>query len=174
MGTFTKQEYLELVSKLAEQQYDQLIDDDEEEYIEWSPSEPEIREKPVRVRSDATTDLTNAKKSALPDLIFKSTNLKVHNFTIKITTYHGEPDDKGATLNVGFTLYHEVNKTPNLGAPCKMTYACNVYKDDRFKNRPWLKFFDTATGSHATDIPTETLIDIIRWIQVVVKYPAFL
>lgn len=174
MGTFTKQEYLELVSKLTEQQYDQLAEEDEEEYIEWTPSEPEIKEKLVRIRSDAVTDLTNAKKKDLANLIFKSTNLKIHNFTIKITTYHGEPDEKGATLNVGFTLYHEVNETPNLHAPCRMTYPCNVYKDSRFKGRTWLKFFDVATGSHATNIPTETLIDIIRWIQVVVKYPAFL
>src|SRR5579871_6139835 len=98
MATFTKQEYLELVSKLAEQQYDQLSDDDEEEYIEWIPSEPEIKEKLVRLRSDAITDLTNAKKGDLPDLIFKTTNLKIHNFTIKITNYNGEPDEKGATL----------------------------------------------------------------------------
>ncbi len=128
----------------------------------------------VRLRSDAITDLTNAKKGDLPDLIFKTTNLKIHNFTIKITNYNGEPDEKGATLNVSFTLYHEVKETPNLKAPCRMTYPCNVYKDSRFRNRPWLKFFDAATGSHATNIPAGTLIDIVRWIQVVVKYPAFL
>lgn len=173
MSTFTKQEYLELVMKLADQQYDEL-GDEEEDQIEWFPSEPEIKEKLARIRSDAVTDLTNVKKGKLKDLLFKSTNLKVHNFTFKINQYHGEPDECGATLSVSFTLYHEVNRTPSMNALCKMTYPCNVYKDTRFSKRSWLQYFDLSTGSHGLNVPADTLIDIIRWIQVVVKYPAFL
>lgn len=177
MSIFTKQEFLELVSKLTEQQYD-LLSDEEEKQPDPAPYVREFKAKMKKAlvpeKSSATTDLTNVPRAQLMEAVFKTSTLKIHNFTIKITQYHGEPDKNGATLSVDFTLYHEVKETPNLKAPCKMTYPCNVYKDTRFKGRQWLKFFDVMTGSHATNIPTETLIDIVRWIQVVVKFPAFL
>ena len=174
--SLTTQQYLELVSKLAEEQYD-LLSDEEIQNPE-PPHVYEFKEKMKKTlvpeRSNAPTNLTNVKKADLLDTIFQTSTLKIHHFTIKITQYHSKPNEDGATLSVDFTLYHDVTETPNLKAPCRMTYPCNVYKDTRFKGRPWLKFFDVMTGSHATNIPTDTLIDIIRWIQVVVKLPAFL
>jgi hypothetical protein len=173
MRNFSKEEYLALVRQLTEDQYDELGDEDPQE-IEWIPAVPEIKEKIMKLRSDAVTDLTKLKKSQLMDSLFKTNNLKVHGFTIKIARYHGDPDQKGGELTVDFTLYHEVYETPNMKAPCRMTLPCNIHKDTRFLGRSWLKHFDAATGSHATKVSTETLIDIVRWIQVAVKYPAFL
>jgi hypothetical protein len=173
MSTFSKEEYLELVRNLTNQQYDELSDE-EEDWIEWMPAEPQIKEKLTRVRGNEVTDLTNIKKAQIPDLLYKTSTIKVHNFTIKISTFHGDMDGDEANLTVDFTLYQEVYQTPNLKAPCKMTYSCNVFKESRFEGRPWLKYFDQQTGSHGTKVPTATLIDIVRWIQVAVKYPAFL
>lgn len=170
MSTFSKEEYLELVRQLTNQQYDELSDEDEE-WIEWMPSEPT---KKTKVRSTEYTDLTNVKRENLPELIYKTTTLKIHNFTIQIAVFHGDVEDDEANLTVDFTIYQEVYQTPNMKAPCKMTYPCNMFKDSRFRGRPWLQYFDKQTGSHGTQVPTTTFIDIVRWIQVVVKYPAFL
>jgi hypothetical protein len=175
MSNFTKEEYLALVMRLADEQYDELSDDDIDlDKVEWIPAEAEIKEKLTKVRSTAVTDLTNVKRAQIPDLLYKTTTIKVHNFTIKIGTFHGDIEGDEANLTVDLALYEEVYQTPNLKAPCRMTYPCNVFEQNRFKGRPWLKYFDKQTGAHGTRVPTAILIDIIRWIQVVVKYPAFL
>src|SRR5579863_9687935 len=101
MGTLlTKQEYLELVSKLAEEQYD-LLSDEEIQNPEPPPHVREFKEKMKKAlvpeKSSAPTDLTNVKKVDLMDAVFKTSTLKVHNFTLKITQYHGEPDKNGVT-----------------------------------------------------------------------------
>lgn len=173
MSTFNKDQYLEMVRQLTDQQYDQLSDEGED-WIEWMPSDPVLKQKLDKVKDTSITDLTNVKRDQMLELVYKSSTIKVHNFTIKIGTFHGDLEGDEANLTVDFTLYHEVRETPNMKAPCKMTYACNVFRDSRFKERPWLIHFDKQTGSHGTKVPTKTLIDIVRWIQVMVKYPAFL
>jgi hypothetical protein len=169
--TFTEQEYLELITKLADQQYDQLEEDTDLENIFWEPSEPEIKEKIVASQNNGTIDLTKIKKDKIKGLLFKHSHIKIYDFLIRITEYHGEPSKNGANLTVDVTLYHERHKTELSGAPCKMTVPFNICKDNRFTNKPWLSHF---VDCHGKEIPTDVLIEIIRWMQVTSKLPAFL
>jgi hypothetical protein len=168
--TFTEEEYLDLVTRLAEQQYGSL-DDIVVGDAEWMPSEAPIKEKMFRAKNEGTIDLTKIKKDQIKDLLFKHNNIKIYDFLIRITFYHGEPGKDGANLTVDVSLYNEIHKTPLSGAPCKMTVPFSITKDNRFTKRPWLSYF---VNSHGKNIPADTLVEIIRWMQVVKKLPAFL
>ena len=53
-----------------------------------------------------------------------------------------------------------------------MENRVNVIKDDRFHNRDWVKFFHMGVrGKH---IPINTCVDIVKWIQAIVKLTPFL
>lgn len=169
--TFTEQEYLDLVTKLADQQYDQLEEDTDLENIFWDPSEPKIKEKIVASQNTGTLDLTKIKKDKIKELLFKHNHIKIYDFLIRITEYHGEPSKGGANLTVNITLYHERHKTELSGTPCKMTVPFSIDKDNRFQTRPWISYF---VGPYGKEIPTDILIEIIRYMQVVSKLPAFL
>jgi hypothetical protein len=53
-----------------------------------------------------------------------------------------------------------------------MTYRLDLLKDNRFSNRPWLSYI--KNNSHATGVPVDTAVDIIRWFQGVIRMTAFL
>lgn len=62
-------------------------------------------------------------------------------------------------------------RTPS-GNPCNMDYRINLHKDNRFTNRPWLNEF--GPQGEADDVPIETVVDIIRWLQALKRMNAFL
>lgn len=172
-NTLNEQEYLDLISRITGEQYDQLDDDEIEglEDIAWTPANPEVKEKLFRAGNTGSIDLTNTKKSQILDSLFKHNNIKVYDFLIRITKYHGEVGKVGATITVDIEVYDEIHKTPLSNIPCKMLVAFDIKNDNRFINRPWLSQFSWNNGKN---IDPDTLVDIIRWMQVVKKLSAFL
>lgn len=170
MRSFSKEEYFDLVSKLTDEQYDTL--DDFPNEINLISSEPPPKPKKELTIPNGIVDLTTVKKDQIKDLIFKSNTIKVYDFTIRITLFHGESSPStGSELTVDVHLYHNIYKTPLSGKPCSMTIPFNINKDGRFKGRPWLTYFQ---GPNGRNIPIDVLVEIVRWIQVVKKLPAFL
>ena len=69
------------------------------------------------------------------------------------------------------SLYEEKLKTPN-GKECKIMCAFNPVRDERFTNCDWITYFKIP--SCGFDVPTEEVINIIKWMQFVAKNPAFI
>lgn len=166
---FNDKDYLELIKSLSDHQYD---DDESVSYdeMEWIPSEPEIKEKLIK-HNNGIIDLTNIKSNLIKDEILKCTNIKVGKFKIKIKHYSAVPSQKGSQMSLSLKLFEEKTQTPN-GMPCKMDYSFAPYKDTRFDNRPWLKYFNQS--SSAFNIPIETVVEIIRWLQALNKMGCFI
>ena len=172
MKPFTQDELLRLIEELTEKQYSDEIDIPDED-ITWIPAEPPAKEKIKLPSENGVIDLTKVKKEQIKDALYKCTTIKVGNFTIKITKYHGYPDKYGKSqdLKMDLSFWHEVYKTPS-GAPCKMTYSFEIGKDSRFYNRPWLCY---QVGNYSLkNVPADVVVEIIRWFQGVIKMTAFL
>lgn len=169
MATFTKEEFLRLIERLNDAQYgDEEIDYSDEEV--WTSSAPKPKKQP---ENNGTINLINLKREKIQEAIYKCTNLKIDNFTIRVTKYHGLADKqgKGSNLFVDLAFFQEVFRTPS-GAPCKMTYKFDVLKDNRFTERPWLNH--CGPGGVATKVPIETAVEIVRWFQGIIRMTAFL
>jgi hypothetical protein len=168
MSTISKEDYLKLLEEL-----DREDDMDTHPIPEdaWIPSEPPVKMK--LSNSAIVIDILDYKKNKIKEALYKSTNLRIGKYLIKIHSYHGKPDKKGD--GTGFTMDIEVwetSYTTPSGAPCKMDYNKNFHKDNRFAGKPWLSYF--TIGGWACDIPADTVVDVIRWIQTIQKLSAFL
>lgn len=170
MKSFTDQEYIELCLKLVDQQYDNITDDYHIEDTEWIPAESVAKEKMVKANRNGMMDLTHVKSDKIKEEIFKCGNLKVGDFKIIISHYSGVPSQEGAQLCCGLQLIGHQNQTMN-GMPCNMDRAVNLKLDNRFNGRPWLKYFNE---SHANNVPIDTVVDIVRWLQAIKKLTCFL
>lgn len=176
----TEEEYLRLVRRFTGEQYDQLDDyESDDSFDPFAKSDLELlteqaaarKERMFQSMNQGTIDLTKVKRDKLLSSLFKHNNIKVYDFTIRIIKYHGEPNKTGANLNVDITLYHERTKTQLSGAPCRMIETFNIEKDSRFSACSWLKQF---SGCHGKNLTPDILVDVIRWMQVAKKLPAFL
>lgn len=169
MKSFTNEEYLALCQKLLEEQYDEALDDYNIADMEWIPSESEVKKKRDRANTNGVIDLSEMKSNLIKPQLFKCTNLKVGFFKLRIRHCNEEESDDKALFTI--EVWEERHKTPN-GMPCKIDFPMVFAKDSRFKDRPWLKHFQG--GSSAYRLPIDTLVEIIRWMQVVKKLSAFL
>jgi hypothetical protein len=171
MSPISKNDYLKLLQEYVDQQYDDAIDDYNIEEMEWM-NEPEIKMKVIQANSNGTIDLTEVKADKIKDELFKCTNLKIGTFKIRINRYHGLPSNDGSLIVMNLEVWEEKKHTPN-GHPCKIDFPLIFHKDTRFIGRNWVtKYFDKK--SVAYNVPVETVIEIVRWMQAVTKLSAFL
>jgi len=169
MKSFTDQEYLDLIQSLVDQQYDDAIEDYDIDKMEWIPAESEIKKKLESLNHHGMIDLTNVKSTKLKEEIKKCANLRVGAFKIALTSIRPNPI-KG---DVGYDLEirEERTKTPS-GQPCRVDYRVDLTKDSRFRGRPWLKYF--LGNGVASNVPIDSVVEIVRWMQAVKKLTAFL
>ncbi len=174
MKSLTDREYLELLSRLVDQQYDDAIDDYDIDKMEWIPAEPEVKSKIPEPNTWGMIDLTNVLSNKIKEELLKCTNLKIGNFKIRIARYNGVPSQQGAKLCMDLEIKEARTKTPS-GMPCGpsgVEYPADLLKDSRFKGRPWLKYF--KDGSYAHNVPIDVVVEIVRWMQALKKLTAFL
>jgi hypothetical protein len=171
MSSFTNQEFLDLIQKLVDQQYDDAIDDYDIEQMEWVPSEPEIKQKIHQANNAGTIDLTHVKASKIKEEILKCSNLRVGPFKMRITRYNGVPSQNGAQMSLSMKAWEERTQTPS-GMSCRMDYPMIFAKDARFNGRPWLKYFGRDNVAH--NVPIDTVVEIVRWMRAMHKLTAFL
>lgn len=177
--TFTKEEYLALLEKLANSQYD----GDEEEFIPasyessytWVPPKPPSKIdklKKMLTQNTSVYDVTNHKREKLVSDVLMFTNFKVGNMFLRITKYAQQPDSN-EPITMDVVILDTMTRTTN-GHPCNMEVKVNVKKDSRFAGRPWLKHFTGQGGMIGFGLNEETVADILRWLQAIHKMTAFL
>ena len=171
MSSFTNQEFLDLIQKLVDEQYDDAIDTYDIDQMEWIPAEPDIKEKIHEANNAATIDLTHVKSNKIKEEILKFSNLRVGAFKIRITRYNGVPSKDGAQMALSMKAWEERTQTPS-GMACRMDYPMIFAKDDRFNGRTWLKYFGQDNTAH--NVPIDTVVEIVRWLQGIHKLTAFL
>jgi hypothetical protein len=147
MKSLTDQEYLDLIQSLVDQQYDDAIDDYDIEKMEWMPAEPEIKKKLQSLNHSGMIDLTHVKSSLLKEEIRKCANLKIGSF--KVTLSHIRPDPANGDVGYDLSVKETKTKTPS-GMPCPggVDYRTDLYKDSRFRGRPWLKYFKDMPSTY--------------------------
>lgn len=162
----SKEEYWKLIEQVIKEQEDS----DMEDFVDcnaWIPAEPAHKKSPPE--RYGSIDATKLKKEGVQQAIQKYQILNIGRFvlTIKLADKIKQEDKQEYLVS----LYETKYVTP-LGRPCNIQYRVALYKDTRFENRPWLKYFRTYGGS--TAIPEATVLDIVRWLQAIIKLPAFL
>lgn len=167
MKSLTDQEYIELCQKLVDQQYDDAIEDYDINKMEWIPAEPEVK-KQLQANVNGMIDLTTVRSSEIKKQIQLCTNFKVGKFKLRLSRYFEQNDQ--ATPKYTVEVWEEKDRTPN-GMPCRIDFPIDLAKDKRFAGRPWLKHF---RGSYGRDVPLDTVVEIMRWMQAIKKLIAFL
>jgi hypothetical protein len=180
MNNVSKEEYLRLIEEYVNDQYGD--NDGDETTLDvgafeggWIPADPPAKERMKNALGGGSSciDLTTAKKDKISDALYKYHNIKVGEFIIRIEEYHGRPGKTGKTVNLTMdvSVWEEVYRTPS-GTPCKMTYRKNFHQDNKFDKRPWLNYFSNSGDAH--NIPADTVVDVIRWMQALKRMTAFL
>lgn len=172
MTFISKEEYLKLIQAAQNEE-------DMEEYsvpeAAWIPATPPAKARMELAKaaiSNGVIDVLNYKKERLHDILYKKTNLQVGEFTIRIEEYHGRPNkDAAVQLTMDILVWQERYQTPS-GSPCKMSYKMDFFRDNRFSNCPWLSYFNS--GGRAHDIPADTVVSIIKHMQMIQRLTAFL
>lgn len=166
----TKEEYLALVTRLTEQQYNCISGSTANDQA-WIPAISPAKEK-MKSREDhnGLLNLSNIKKDKVIEFLTlnKYFNLKVEDFLVKISRYSYDSKEKKTTLDL--SIYEE--KTINQGSiKSKILNKVDLIKDPRFETRPWLKYFNSL--KMAKNIPIEEMGNIVRWLQAISKLAAF-
>jgi|SRR5579859_998697 len=113
-------------------------------------------------------DVSHSSEKELRDNLHLYTNLRIYNYLLIIKKYHGRTEEN---ISLDLALWHIVNHTLS-GIPCNMTIPCNLQKDHRFIDKPWISLFNQS--GKAKCVPFETVIDIIKWIKIINKHPSLI
>lgn len=170
MSNMSKEEYLQLINKLLEED----LFDEEENFLDpsaghWIPAESTLKNKiPTKIQN-GIINLTNIKKDKIKQHIFNSDTFIVDNYIIKIEWLSCDINYNNRKINI--LIFEEKFKTPS-GAPCRMTYKVNLRKDARFTNCPWLNKL-TPSGHILANTNIDSFTEVIRWLQIAKKLNAF-
>lgn len=157
------QEYLNLIQKLLECQYDYNDTDNQPTNYNWIPAEPEAKSKLKRINANnKVVDLTNVKKDKIKSYLNNYGSIKVGYFLMKVTP--------SAYDNNDIIIFQEVTHTKN-GLSCNLLNKIDILKDSRFNTCDWRKYFNQFKRGNA--VPSIILPDIIKWLQVVIKLSSF-
>ena len=170
MNGLSNEEYLELITRLTKEQYD-----DAEPMAQPDPFERGLRqlERAVKAKlkipanSQYKIDASDFKLDQIKPILTQTDKIQVNNFTVDVIS---RPlSDKGE-YQLNILIWEKRFKTPS-GNPCNIDYRILVNKDKRFATRKWAEFFK---GSYSGVVSVDTVVDIIRWMQMLKRLPAFL
>lgn len=109
-------------------------------------------------------DLTEAMMPAIKEGVKKGGNLRMGNFIIKVKDFKmGADGYETATVDI-----HEERKSGSMIIPQRVV----VLKDNRFRDRPWLKYFEKNIAG-GKNIPLKTAAEVVRWCQAINRIGAF-
>lgn len=169
------EDYVKLVEQFADERYGTSITAENSDQTIYGSDAlmaeaDERRSRMLRKREQADNaawDCTEADMKTIKQKVHTVGNIKAGRFTVRIKNYR--QDKSSTTANVD--IYEEKVHRNSFGSnkmPCKV----NVMKDMRFENRPWLSYFKNQIGG--TNIPIESVAQIVRWCQAVHRLGAFL
>lgn len=170
--SISKEEYLKMLEELP----DQYGDDDDLYSIPeeaWMPAEPPAKQRMKAAHATAVVDVLNFKKAKIKESLYQYMNIKIGLFLLRVEKYHGiyYRDEDCSELMLDISFWETKYMTPS-GNTCNMDLHMNFHNDDRFTGKPWLSYFDMKGRAH--NIPVETTVSIIRWLQAIQRLPAFL
>ena len=149
---------IEDYEKLTNQQYNLLGDG-------WDES---FGEDIVRI-AKKIVDLTNVKKDQIKPLLIGASEIKIDNFIIKVLEKSYDKID--STIKVNVCIFHIVNSKfdkKQIGVFRKV----RILGDNRFIGCVWKDNFDNQ--SKGKSISIDTMVDIVRHLQSIVRMSAFL
>lgn len=153
---FDYEEFLAVAKKLVEEQYGNLDEDASYKSLIKKSEDGEKIERAKRsknqISKDSVIDFTNVHSDNIGSLINKTSNGRVGDFLIRFMRYSD-------IVIHDFILYEEKNK---------MHYRVNYSKDYRFKEADCIFNFKDSKDKE------QSIIDIIRFLQMVVKLDSFL
>lgn len=172
MSTFSKEDYLKMLEEIANQQYSEpkepAVDVPGDSWI-WGESP--LKEKLKMANLHSTTDATNLHRDQIKTAIKKTRNLKVGHWSIKIKGfYHSDKLDNDF---MHLDIYERRTKTPS-GQQCNMDYRADLATDNRFTNCSWISYFSTTSPGLAQNVPIDTVVNIVKWMQALKKLTVFL
>lgn len=163
--TIDYEAFLALAQKMTDEQYGE-----ESEYTSFHEvlEDFEYISEPITKTIDPSSscDLTKVKRDKIKSALESTGNVVIGNFVLKIHRYQGSFDRayKEKANEFSISLYEKKSKIHN---------KVHINKDYRFKEAPWLFYFkDPVKGG--TGIPTDTLVEIVRWLQAITKMGIFI
>lgn len=172
--TLTKEEYLDLVTKLVDEQYGKEIDtepviDRGTLFKHKDDVNKKYRETP---NTNTIINATDYKKEEIKTAILRSSNLRIGNFLIKIIKHNYNSDDEdGMPMTYDLNIYEE-SACMYLNRPSKRLTKLTPSKDSRMDTRPWCQDFSGSDRSYGMSL--DSLLDMTRWLQAMGKMAAFL
>lgn len=152
-------EYARLTKEYAEEQYGEYL------YPYQDEVEKEAEERKERLLKEKVSsrllDLSKADLTTIKSELPTSRFIEIGKFNITVRKYY--------TINtqsyINLDIYEYVKEN-------KIASKLNITKDVRFQDREWIKYFKNALMG-GFQIPLETAVQIIRWLQVADKISAF-
>lgn len=168
MKNYSNQQYLEMLKKLVEEQYSDLSEGALESYID--PQQIIMERKVERIKNNMNNnssqicDVTNCKRKDIEKKVANCRNFVVGNFSIRVS----QVQNSGI---VDIDIYENKIST-NFAVPSQIQHKLDILKDTRFKTCSWAKYFNHF--KRGSNIPQETLVEIIKWLQVASSIGTFL
>jgi hypothetical protein len=173
MKQFSLEEYKKIIDDHYNNQYGERIESYEEgDYAEIKDIKhfQEIKCRKFDF-SDSIANITDVKKDQLRDYIQKYRYFTIGNFSIRINSL---TDEKFSVSRFGkrasVAIYENINNKKIL-ENYRTLHKVNPNTDDRFVNCEWIGNFHNSNGYN---INTETMVEILRWLQCVSKLRVFL
>lgn len=172
MSTFSKEDYLKMLEDMANQQYDEPEEPEVNVPTDsWVWGVSPLKEKLMTAKLHSTSNVMNLHRDQIKKAIQNTRNIQVGAFSIKIKGYY--QSDKLDNHFMHLDIYERRTKTPT-GQSCNMDYKADLTSDKRFADRPWITYFSKDNPGHAKNVPIDTVVDIVKWMQALKKLTIFL
>lgn len=168
--TTPRKDHLKYLQQLTDRQYSYYDEEEEDNTPDdsWIWAEPPAKEKMKNIIFNGIVDATALRKEQIKGALSQAKNIQVGEFTLRMSSYYGkDPIEQG---NLSFSVYKKQFKTAT-GQPCNMDMKFDLTQDNRFTGRPWLTYFK---GAWARDMPIDTVVEVVRWMQGIRRMKAFL
>lgn len=156
MNSLSAEEFLKLIEESQDQDFEEEV-----------ANNTYKAGKPISGIDRKVLNATELKKKDIIDALCSCTNISVGEFLIRIDAYRGSPQTNGSDLNLDVTLFEKISQNNSY-----INNRINTSIDDRFKNRHWSEYFDT--NGKAFNIPADTIVDVVKWLQALTKLTIFL
>lgn len=165
MSFSSKEEYLEYINDVYHGEYYEEDHSDTmwHDLHEIASERLERYKNQKNIPNTSSKDVSNCKSEEIKNYIFQYFELTVNDFIVKIHKYDVS---KNNLVKFGISFWYHAYKTPS-GHPCNMVFKLNLKKDSRFNSQSWV---EDSVENKLYNLSSEKLVEIIKYLQYVVKY----
>lgn len=158
-------------TKIIMNYYNFKIDEMDEEDSDEITLEDEGSFTSRRKNYQEILNLTSASKIKIKKNIINFQNYRINNFLIKVKRYAVSPIDPD-NLMVDMEIYEEITSLAFNDEKGKVLQKIDVTKDDRFREQHWHVYFNRF--KNGLRVPSDVLVEIIKWCQALHKMKIFI